>query len=442
MINHIFLTKRFFIIFGIGIGLFLFSYGLPFLYAPAWLVFIMLVLMTLWELWRLQLIKPKLQAKRLVTEKLSLGDVQNITYRITNDHKQPVKITMIDEWPFQLQNRHFQLSHPSLAGPEWEISEKIKPLSRGKYSFGNIHLYLSLPHLTLLEVRKTILAHQDTMVFPSSIQMQKYAMEVFARTASFVGIRRIRTLGENDEFELIRNYQQGDNIRSINWKATSRKSQLMVNQYQDTRSQQVYCIIDKGRSMKMPFDGLTLLDYAINTSLVICNIVLRKYDKAGLITFSDKMGQVLAAESTTKQLNLISDLLYNQKTGFKESNYELLHHTLRRRLRRRSILLLFTNFEYMSDLERHLSFLQSLNQYHLLVVIFFINTELANASKSIVSDLEGVYLHTFIHKALREKEMIQNRLQALGIQTILTRPNDLSIEVINKYLAIKARRQS
>lgn len=440
--NHTFLTVRFFVVFGIALGLFLLSYGIPSLYTPAWLLIILILLVSSWEWWRLSSISSKLQVQRIVTDKLSLGDIQNITYVISKEISPPVKITLIDELPYQLQYRHFQVVQPRMTESGWQYVEKIRPLSRGKYSFGDIHLFISLPRLALVEIRKTHSAKQDTMVFPSSVQMEKYALEVFTRTASFSGIRRVRTLGENDEFELIRAYQQGDNIRSINWKATSRKSQLMINQYQDTRSQQVYCVIDKGRSMKMPFQGLTLLDYSINTALVISNIVLRKYDKAGLITFSDKMGQMVAAENSPSQLSLISEQLYNQKTGFKESNYELLFHQLRHHLRRRSILLFFTNFEYVSDLDRHLPFLQSLNQYHLLVLIFFINTELASASSTPVHDLEGVYLHTFIQKALREKEIIQNKLQSFGIQTILTRPQDLSLQVINKYLEIKARRKS
>ena len=81
-------------------------------------------------------------------------------------------------------------------------------------------------------------------------------------------IKKIRRLGNNNEFEQIKNYVQGDDYRSINWKATSRRGELMVNQYQDERSQQVYCLIDKSRSMRMPFKGMTLLDWAPKAALL------------------------------------------------------------------------------------------------------------------------------------------------------------------------------
>ena len=102
------------------------------------------------------------------------------------------------------------------------------------------------------------------------------------------GVKKIRRLGHTMEFDQIKEYVRGDDIRSINWKATARSNQLMVNQFQDEKSQQVINIIDTGRVMKMPFDGLQLLEYAINTSLVISNIAILKDDKAGLLTFSNK----------------------------------------------------------------------------------------------------------------------------------------------------------
>ena len=90
------------------------------------------------------------------------------------------------------------------------------------------------------------------------------------------------------EFEHIKEYVVGDDFRTVNWKATARRGALMVNNYQDEKSQQVFCLIDKGRVMKMPFEGMTLLDYAINASLAMSSVAIKKDDKAGLITFQHK----------------------------------------------------------------------------------------------------------------------------------------------------------
>ena len=125
--------------------------------------------------------------------------------------------------------------------------------------------------LTHLVQRKVVIeCNQVVAAYPSIIQMKKYELKVFAKTA-VTGIKKIRRLGHNNEFEQIKNYVQGDDIRTVNWKATARKNELMINQYQDEREQQVYAIIDKSRSMRMPFNDLTLLDYAINSTLAFSN---------------------------------------------------------------------------------------------------------------------------------------------------------------------------
>jgi len=213
----------------------------------------------------------------------------------------------------------------------------------------------------------------------------------------------------------------------------------MVNQYQEERSQQVYCIVDKSRAMRMPFDNLTLLDYAINSSLVLSNIILKKGDKAGIITFSDKIGAQLNAESKTGHLRKIMDVLYSQKTQFMESNYEKLYYSIKSSIKGRSMILLFTNFESMYALERNIALLRKINQNHLLVVIFFENTELEKTTHLEAKNVKDVYYKTIAQKFAIEKKLIVQELHKYGIQSILARPKDLSVNTINKYLEIKSR---
>ncbi len=184
-------------------------------------------------------------------------------------------------------------------------------------------------------------------VYPSFIQMHKYELLAISQQLPEFGIKRMRRLGHSMEFETIREYVAGDDPRSINWTATARKSNLMVNHYRDERAQQVYCVIDKGRTMQMPFEGLSLLDYSINASLVLSNIALKKQDKAGLITFSDKSGALLKADNKSIQLKLILESLYNQKTRYLESDYEMLYGRIRQQLHQRALLVLFSNFRFI-----------------------------------------------------------------------------------------------
>jgi len=276
-------------------------------------------------------------------------------------------------------------------------------------------------------------------VYPSYIQMRKYELLAISDKLVEAGIKKIRRIGHNMEFELIKEYVSGDDFRTINWKATARKTSLMVNHYQDERSQQVYSLIDKGRIMQMPFNGMSLLDYAINASLVISNVAIRKSDKAGLITFQDKIGSTLAAGKQGKQMMQIMEVLYNQKTAFRESDFSVLFTHVRRKITQRSLLLLFTNFESIYGLHRQLPFIKKLARQHLVVVIFFENTEITGMVAKPSKTLRQIYYKTVAEKFIYEKKLIVKELTKNGIQALLTSPERLTVDTINKYLELKAR---
>jgi uncharacterized protein (DUF58 family) len=213
----------------------------------------------------------------------------------------------------------------------------------------------------------------------------------------------------------------------------------MVNTFTDERSQQVYCVIDKGRLMKMPFTGLTLLDYAINSTLVLSNVCLKKQDRVGVITFSNKIGSVLAADKKAIQKENILQLLYNQQTTFQESDFEMLYLQIRKRIKHRSLVVLFTNFESLSGLRRQLDYLRSIASHHLLLVVFFENTELHKLTLMKANKIEDLYVKTIAEKFAYEKRLIVKELKKEGILSILTSPQKLTINTINKYLELKAR---
>jgi len=269
--------------------------------------------------------------------------------------------------------------------------------------------------------------------------MRKYELMAISNRLTDVGIKRIRRIGQNMEFELIKEYVSGDDFRTVNWRATARKNALMVNHYQDERSQHVYSLIDKGRVMEMPFNGLSLLDYAINASLVISNIATRKSDKAGLITFQHKVSATVPAGKQSRQMATILEVLYNQKTAYRETDYAALFTHVRRKITQRSLLLLFTNFESLYSLQRQLPYLKRMAEQHLLVVIFFENTELQDALDVPAENLEQIYYKAVAEKFSYDKKLIVKELTRHGIQAVLTTPASLTVNTINKYLELKAR---
>jgi uncharacterized protein (DUF58 family) len=282
-------------------------------------------------------------------------------------------------------------------------------------------------------------ADKSVPVYPSFLQMRKYQLLAISNRLSEIGVKKIRKIGHSMEFEQIRDYVKGDDIRTINWKATARRHQLMVNAYTDEKSQQVYCLIDKSRVMKMPFDGMSLLDYAINASLVLSNTALLKQDKAGIISFAEEIAGIVPAAKKQVQMNLILEHLYRQKTRYLESDFEKLYATIRNKVNQRSLLILFTNFESMQAMHRQLRFLRRIAQQHLLLVVFFENAGLDEIIHKPANNLEDIYVKTIAEKFVFEKKQIVRELQQHGILSVLTTPQNLTIDTVNKYLEIKAR---
>ncbi len=371
--------------------------------------------------------------------RFSIGADNKITLFIENSFPFKIKGTFIDEIPVQFQQRNFSLNLTIQYQSEKTVDYTLKPLSRGEFGFGYVMCYVSSP-LGLLQRRFKLAAEETVKVYPAFHLLRKYQLQSIASTdQSLPGLKKLRKLGHSLEFEKIKEYVPGDDVRTINWKATARSSNMMVNMFTDARQQQIYCLIDKGRNMKMPFEGMTLLDYSINAALVLLNVALLKQDKAGLITFSNKVNDIIPADRRNDQMHRILETLYNQQTQFKESDYEAVWSTVHRRITQRSLILLFTNFETYSSLERQLPFLKQLGRNHLVCVIFFQNTLLEQIHQSAPDNMEGIYIKTIADQFSYEKRQIVKELRRHGVLSILTTPQNLNTDVINKYLEMKAR---
>ena len=437
-IGDLFLTTRFYVVMVGSVCFFVTSFFLPGLFTLSKLTLQVFIALVFIDYIFLFITGKKVSARRVLPERLSNGDENTIGIIVKNELSFRVNIEVIDELPEQFQVRDWKRKAVFKSGQSIKFIYPLKPLQRGEYDFGNIILFIS-SLLGLLARRYTIQASQVVAVYPSFMQLRKYELLSGATIQSETGSKRLRKIGHSMEFEQIKEYVHGDDIRTLNWKATARKGGLMVNTFTDERSQQVYCIIDKGRLMKMPFNGLTLLDYAINSCLVLSNVCLKKQDRVGVITFSNKVGSVLAADRKPVQKENILELLYNQKTSFSESDFEMLYMQVRNKIKHRSLIVLFTNFESLSGLRRQIDYLRSIASHHLLLVVFFENTELQQLTVTNARTIEQLYIKTIAEKFAFEKRLIVKELMKYGIMSILTPPQHLTISVINKYLELKAR---
>ncbi len=436
--KSLYLNNRFFIALGLVVFLCMLGFAYPVWFGIAQVILLVVVLLLLVDMLLLYYYKNGMEGNRVSAEKLSNGDENPIDVYLRNKYPFAVELRIIDELPvqFQLRNQDFRMRLD--ARSEKRITYQLRPVKRGEYNFGALNVFVATI-LGLVSRRYRFAQDKTVPVYPSYLQMRQFELMAISNRLTELGIKKIRKIGQNREFEQVKEYVSGDDVRTVNWKATARKNNLMVNHYQDEKSQAVYSVIDKGRVMKMPFEKMSLLDYAINASLVISNIAILKEDKAGLITFSNRIGTILPASKVHSHMRSILETLYNQKTGFQESNFDSLYIQIKRHIKGRSLVLLYTNFETLSSLERQLPYLKAIARYHVLVVIFFENTELRELLDKPAADTEEIYLKTIAEKFAYEKKQIVKELNQIGIHAVLTAPKNLTVDTINKYLELKAR---
>lgn len=437
-LGDLFLTRRFYVLAGAMSVVFLLRYFVPEMGVLPFVMLVAGVTVAGVDYALLFLTRGKISGTRECPERFSNGDANEVAISLESRYDFRVRATVLDEIPSQFQKRDLKFCVALQPGATRRLSYPLRPVRRGSYRFGQVRLYAASP-IGWLHRRFIVAAEQTVKVYPSFLELRKYHLMAEASRRGETGMRRKRLLGHSLEFEQIKAYVPGDDYRTLNWKATARTGSWMVNNYVEQRSQQVYCIIDKGRAMKMPFEGLSLLDYAINATLVISSVAVRGQDRAGVITFSNRVDTLLAAERTEARTREILEALYHQKTGYPESDYERLYIAVRNHIPQRSLLILFTNFETLSALKRQEPYLRKMATRHRVVVVLFENTEIAGLLREGASEVAEVYTQVVAEKFAYEKKLIVRELQHWGIAAILSAPRAVTVDTLNKYLELKAR---
>lgn len=433
-----FINKRFYIVVIVIIACFLVGFKSVFMFTLAQFFLLALVVLTVYDYILLYRKKAEIKGARECAERFSNGDKNKVKLHIVSTYSIPVSLKIIDEVPviFQMRDLLFKME---MGKEDYKIlTYSLVPVKRGVYRFGSINIFVSTK-IGLLSRRFIRRVPCNIKVYPSYIHLNHYEFIAISNKLTDPGMKKIKRIGQQLEPDQIRDYIRDDDYRTINWKATARKNKLMVNVFQEDRAQNVYCLIDKGRTMQAAFEKMTLLDYSINASLALSYVAMLKGDKAGLVTFEKTTDTVIPASRYGSQLQKIMEALYSQTNTFAESDFSSLYQSVNRNIKGRSLFLIFTNFDTIPAMQRQLKFLSMLAKKHTVIVVFFENTGIRELTEITPSDKQEVYEQVIAEKIAYDKSLIVNKLRQGNMISILTHPENLTVNVINKYLEIKAR---
>lgn len=380
----------------------------------------------------------QIEVERINDRKLSLGADNLVTVLISNLSPRPLRFVMRDEYPDAIPGDAQFIGGDLAAYAVYEARYHLRPLRRGDYAFGDVVLrYRGLLGTFVRQARYPAAA--PVQVYPNVLELRKY--DLLARRGLLYeqGLRPARVYGQGSEFERLREYSPDDEFRRINWKATARRGRPIAAELETERSQHVICVIDTGRLMAPPLGEIAKLDYVINTALLLSYVATLKGDQVGMLTFADQVGAFLQPKRGKAQFQRMLGALYNVQAQPVEADHAAALSYLQQRVRRRSLVLLFTDLATPDAARPLIAHMARLGRQHLPVCVTISDPYVAAAAGAPARDAQAAYARAVAEQLRDERQAILDSLARSGVIPIDVPADKLTVAVINTYLRLKAQ---
>ncbi|MBX7059604.1 MAG: DUF58 domain-containing protein [Leptospirales bacterium] len=310
---------------------------------------------------------------------------------------------------------------------------------RGRYQLECV--YLTCYSIFGLARRVYRIACPSTLrVYPDLKAVSRYSLLARRSHLGLLGIRRARRAGGDTEFERLREFQRDDEFRHIDWKATARQNKMIVRTYQMTQNQSVHFLLDCGRVMTAEFDGRSLLDYALNSALLLAHVALKQGDRVGLSAFAAAtLRYVKAAPGPVQQRRLIQ-ASYDLAARPEESNLDAAFQFLNAVSRKRSLVILITNVIDELTANQLLAYLGAISGRHLPFAVLLKQREIESLADAPPAESGDLFEMSAAADFLLWRESAVQRLRNRGVLCLEAFPDQLDSALINEYLKIKARK--
>lgn len=380
-------------------------------------------------------------ARRKHERRLSLGTPNAVRLELISKSRRPVRAWARDEFPDGMGSDAIVLEVELPPMGQAELTYHLTPYERGDFRFGAINLrYRSALGLFLRQV--SFQTDDAVRVYPNLLELRKYDLLARRGALQEAGLRQARLQGRGTEFERLREYLPDDDFRRINWKATARRGKPISVEYETERSQNVVIMLDAGRLMGAQVGegrGLTKLDHALNSALLVAYVASQRGDRVALLAFADVVTAWLPPLRGRRSFFLVLEALYNLRPQRVEPDFGRAFHELARRQLKRSLLLLFTDLVEPEASRGLLAHLARASRHHLPVCVTVSDPALVAAAAQPSDSSRAVYERAVAQRLLDERRGVLARLRHQGVVTLDVPAEQLTPEVVNTYLELKAR---
>lgn len=372
--------------------------------------------------------------ERELAATLALGVWAGVRLRVHNRSAVRVALDIFDGVPAELVARGMPVRTHIAANGWAEIHYEVRPLERGQFCFVPGHARLDSA-LGLWQRALALGEQQCIKVYPNFAAVAQYALLATDNHLSTIGIRLRQRRGQGLDFHQLREYRQGDALRQVDWKATSRLGKVIAREYQDERDQQVVFLIDCGRRMHAKDGELSHFDHALNAVLLLSYVALRQGDAVGLMAFAGDT-RFLPPGKGSRQINRVLDTVYDLKAGLNTPDYRAAASSVLGQLKKRSLVIVVSNLRDEDDEELPTA-LQSLRRRHLVLFASLRERALTETLDQPVENFEDALAHSAALIYLAERQKTHDALHSSGTYCVDVEPQVLPVALVNRYLDIK-----
>lgn len=382
--------------------------------------------------------KARLSVSRNAPQIFSVGRANGVSLEIRNESGRRVRGIITDDPVESADN--VGIPAPLALGPHEHktLRYDVLPTRRGARTFGDVTVRYDSP-LGLISRQERLSAPGSFDVYPDVHAARALAMlRRQGRKDAALGSLRVR--GGDTEFERLRPYQRGDEVRHVDWRATARRDDMTVRQFQAESDQNVVFAIDTGRGMRGESAGITHIDRALNAALLAADVALRGGDKAGMLAFDDVPRTFLRPTNGASAGRKIARASHALEAGLSATDYRAAMTFLKTELRTRSLLVVFTNLLEPRAAKELAVAMKMLMPRHLPLCILMQDPELTALASGEVDTEGDLYVRAAAAESLSFREGILRQLRSSGVLVLDARPEDMTPALVNRYLEVKARR--
>ena len=387
----------------------------------------------------------KFVASRDMVRIASLGKPHDVEIELINKSSSRINVTVKDDLHdcFKAKPAKFDTTIEPLSRAIFDY--QINSDTRGKFSMNSVFVKV-LSRLSLWNGMYQLPVESMLYVYPDMRQIAEYDLLARTNRLSLVGVRRTRKIGQDNEFERLRDYTTDDNYKNIDWRSTARRRKLTVKDFQTSQSQRIIFMLDCGRLMTGMSGRFDMLDHALNAILMLSYVALKQGDAVGLVCFSDKVHSFTPPRTGLRHINHLLNATFDQKASYVESRFDDAFFYLQKNCPKRSLVVLVTNVLDEVNANQVLQFSAQLTGRHLPLCVFARDHDLyqmidryADHPNSLDVGNRTLYEAAASASILLWRKQVITDLQHQGVLAIESFPEDMTAHLVNQYLEIKAR---